>query len=187
MILETIKDHFENKNYVKITRAIGGGDTTTSSGYIVKYSPDFLILQETGDFNLSGYAIVSIPHIVKIRFNRPDQYYNKIMAWEGQVEKVGINDNIDLNDWASIFKSIKKTGLNVIVECEGYDTNTFNIGPIIKTTKSQVFIHYFDATGFWEEEPTSIDLKNITRVNFDDRYINIFSKYLRHRRVKKQE
>jgi hypothetical protein len=65
------------------------------------------------------------------------------------------------------------------------DVNAFNIGPITKITRDSVYIQYFDATGLLDEKSTSIDFENITRVQFDARYTNVFSKYLRHRKVKK--
>jgi len=73
----------------------------------------------------------------------------------------------------------------VVVECENPKINGFTIGPIIKTTRKLVFVQDFDPSGYLDEEATSIDFKSITKVMFDDRYINIFSKYLRHRKSKK--
>lgn len=185
MILEKIKDHFEGKKFTRITRKIGADSVEISRGYIVDYSNDFLVLQESDDFSVLGYNILPIDQIKTIRFNRNDQYYHKMMVWEGEAEKVGINYKIDLGSWQSVFKSIKEKGLNVIVRCEDPEIDTFTIGPIIKTGRKNVYIQYFDASGFWDEEPIKISLEDITKVNFDDRYINVFSKYLRHKRTKK--
>jgi hypothetical protein len=82
------------------------------------------------------------------------------------------------------FTSIKATGLNVIVECEAPSINTFTIGPIKKVLKNAVQILYFDAAGFSDSKPTSIKYNDITKVMFDDRYSNIFSKYIRYRKNK---
>jgi hypothetical protein len=89
-----------------------------------------------------------------------------------------------LTSWQTIFKSIKKTGLGVIVECEDPDIDTFTIGPVVRTSKKLVYILYFGATGISDDKPTSIDYASITNVRFDDRYINVFSKYVRHKKKK---
>jgi hypothetical protein len=185
MIVEKIKDHFGNKNYSKITRSVGKNTVKISSGYIVAYSSDFLILQETDDFKILGYNILPVEQIKKIRFNKWDKYYDKIMILEGEAEKVGLKHNIDLTTWQSIFQSIKDHQLNVIVECENPDVDSFNIGPIVKTSKKSVYVQNFDPSGLLDEKPTSIDFKSITKIMFDDRYINVFSKYLRIRKIKK--
>lgn len=184
MILEKIKKHCELKKFARITRSVSEDSTLISRGYILAYSANFVLIQETGDFTLDGYIVLPVSQIQKIRYNKNDKYYHKIMVAEGEVEKSGISYSVNLSTWQKIFDSIKQRQLNVIVECEQSDINSFNIGPIIKTTKKKVYIQYFDATGFFEGKPTVIDFEKITKVVFDDRYTNIFSKYLRHRKNK---
>jgi hypothetical protein len=184
MIPGKIKYHLADKNYVKITRTVSKGIDKISNGYILDYSKDFVLLQETDDFKVLGYYILPANQIKKIRHNKYDKYYHKIMVWEGEADKAGISYKIDLDNWKSIFKSIKNLSLNVIVECEAPKIDSFNIGPIIKAAKKLVYIQDFDPTGLLDEKPTSIDYDDITKVTFDDRYINIFSKYLRKRKIK---
>jgi hypothetical protein len=184
MISEKIKRHLADKSYVKITRTVSKGVDKISNGYILDYSKNFVLIQETSDFAILGYYILPIDQIKKIRHNKYDKCYHKIMIAEGEADKVGISYKIDLDNWKSIFKSIKDLSLNVIVRCESPKIDRFNIGPIIKATKSLVYIQYFDPTGLLEENPTSINYQSITKVNFDDRYINVFSKYLRKKKSK---
>ncbi len=185
MITDKIKDHFENKKYAKIKRWAGKHTFETTSGYIVDYSSDFMLVQETDDFKVLGYALLPVVQIKKIRFNKWDKYYNQIMIWEGEIENVTVRYKIDLTTWSSVFNSIAGYKLNVIVECEDPAIDSFTIGPVIATTKELVYIQNFDPAGVLDEEPTSIDFNIITKVQFDDRYINIFSKYLRNRKPKK--
>jgi len=185
VVLEKIKDHFENKKFARITRKIGKGYTAISRGYIVDYSNNFLILQEDYDFQLIGYNVLPVDQIKNIRFNKNDKYYHKIMIWEGEVEKAGISYKIDLESWQTVFKSIKNHQLNVIVECENPAIGSFTIGPILKANKKLVYIQNFDPGGFLDEKHTTIDFESITKVQFDDRYANIFGKYLRHKKSKK--
>lgn len=167
-----------------MTRQVAVDCTEVSRGYIVDYSKDFIILQLTDDFKAYSYLALPIAQIIDIRFNSQDKFYDKIMVWEKEIDKISLLHKIDLTNWQTIFKSIKRIGLNVIVECEHPDINTFTIGPIVKITKNLVYILYFNAAGFIDEKPTSIDYNSITKVLFDDRYINVFSKYIRHRKKK---
>jgi len=89
---------------------------------------------------------------------------------------------IDLTDWITIFKTIKKSGFNVIIENEDPDDKSFDIGPIIKVTKTAVYIQYFNAKGYLDTEAIKIAFNKITIAKFDDHYINVFSKYLRQRK-----
>jgi hypothetical protein len=180
MIPEKIKQYFDKKSHVKISRTID----KTSRGYILGYSTDFILVQETDDFTVVGYIILPVNQIKNISCGKNEQYYTKVMIWEGEADKIGINHKIQLDSWEAIFSSIKKTNLNIIVECEDADIDIFTIGPILKITKKKVHIEHFDASGFIDEDPVKIDFQDITRVNFDDRYINVLSKYLRKRKSK---
>jgi len=179
MNLKKIQQYLDSKSHVKIVRAIGDNNEKNTRGYILNFSSDFLLLQETDNFQLMGYVIMPISKIKKIKCGKNEKYYTKIMKWEGEAEKTGINYKIDLNDWQSMLNSVKNTNLNVIVECEAPDIDTFTIGPILKITRKKVYILYFDAAGYIDEDPVKINFDDITKLTFDDRYINIFSKYLR--------
>jgi hypothetical protein len=184
-MLKKIKKHFETKAYSKIIRAWGKTELTDfTAGYIVGYSDDFIILQETDDFRLLGYLIIPIKQIKKVRHNKWDKYYNKIMESEGKTNEVSLRYPVDLKNWKSIFDSIQGHNLKVIANCELSDEHSFTIGPIIRAKKKSVEIQGFDPAGFVDEETTTIQYKEITKVAFDDRYANVFGKYLRKRHQK---
>lgn len=183
-IIEKIKFHQENKKITEISREISKNVTETSRGYILDYSNDFILLHSTGDFLLLSYKIIPIEQIVKLRYNEWDKYYDKIFRWEKEIDNVGMNYAIDLNSWPSVFKSIKDKDLSVIVECEASETDSYVIGPIDRIGNKKVVIQNFDPEGYFDKKPTSINYNNITKVTFDDRYINVFMKYTRHRKEK---
>ena len=184
-ILEKIKNHLDNKKYCKIKRQINQKAIENAKGYIVDYSDRFILIQETDDFNIDGFSIISIDTIIDIPYSNKDKYYDKIMNCEGLVDKVQKKHTIDLTSWSSVFKTIRKYGFNVIVENENPDDESFDIGPITRISDSSVHIRYFDAQGFLNEKATKISWDLITIVRFDTHYINTFSKYLRERKTKK--
>ncbi|HLP34248.1 MAG TPA: hypothetical protein VK202_12280 [Bacteroidia bacterium] len=173
---------YKNKKYCKVKRQVGAQFYEYSYGYIVDKSEDFLVMQETEDFKVLGYMVFPKKSVVQIRYNNNDKYYNKIMELEKLTDFVSAKHKIDLTNWTTIFKTIKNAGFNVIIENENPDDDTFDIGPIIRTSKTAVTIQYFNAKGYLDKEPTRITFDKITLVKFDDHYINIFSKHLRQRK-----
>ncbi|MBK9985274.1 MAG: hypothetical protein IPP15_23525 [Saprospiraceae bacterium] len=182
-MIDKIKYHKDNRKYFKVQRQVAPGSSKISFGYIVDFSKDFILLQETDDFDLNGYSIFPIKSIAEIQFNNKDKYYDKIMHLEGLVDKISYKHQVDLTSWTTIFKSIKLLGLNVVIKNEDPKDETFDIGPITKVTKTAVYIRYFDSQGFLDIEPTKISYKLITIVKFDEHYTNTMSKYLRERKT----
>jgi hypothetical protein len=183
-IFNSIKFHYDNKKYARLTRQVAKDCTEISDGYIVAYSKDFIILQETDDFRLLGYLVLPIAQIEEVRYNKVDKYYDKIMVWEKEADNVSLPYDIDLTNWNAIFKSIKSYKLNVIVECEDPEIDTFTIGPVVRITKNKVYISHFDAQGYIDEDPIAVEYADISKARFDERYANIFGKYTRHKKKK---
>lgn len=184
IIRQQIKFHLDNKKFCRIKRQVANDTFEYNNGYIVDNSEDFILMLESDDFKLLGYLVFNISTIVQIRFNNNDKYYDKIMDWENQVDNVKKKHRIDLTNWSTIFRTIKKTGYNVIIENEDPEDKSFDIGPIIKTTKSAIYIQYFNAKGILDNEITKITFDKISIVQFDNNYINVFSKYLRQPKAK---
>ena len=146
-------------------------------GYILDYSDDYVMIQEVDDFNASGYIIMPKKSIKSIRFNQHDEVYDEIIKAEKQFEKIILKYDIDLTNWETIFKSIKLTGLNLSIECK--KVNFLVIGILGNVKNDTVYIRDFDTAGVLDDIETPIFYKKISRVNFDDNYINVFSKYLK--------
>jgi hypothetical protein len=168
-------------------RQVAKDTVIKSNGYIVDFSDNFVLLQETDDFDVDGYAIFPIETIPEILYSNNDKYYDKIMNLEGIIDSIQNKHKIDLTSWVTVMQSIKKLGFNVIVENEDPDDDSFDIGPITKISKSSVYVRYFNPQGFLDEKATKINWNLITVVKFDDRYTNIFSKYLRERKTKSKK
>ncbi|MES2826679.1 MAG: hypothetical protein V4687_00925 [Bacteroidota bacterium] len=149
------------------------------AGYIVDYTKEFLVLQETDDFLLQGFKIIPLNTVTKIRYNKIDKCYDKIMRSEKVSDEINYTHKVDLTNWSTIFTTIKELGFNVIIKNEHPEEGTFDIGPIIKITAKSVRIRYFNAEGYLSPYTTKFKWKHISVVTFDDRYINVFSKYLK--------
>jgi len=179
-VLKKLKQHLTEKKYARITRRKGGFEEI-STGFILGMSDKFLLIQESDEFRILGYQIFPIGTIKHVRYNKFDKTYNSILLKEGLLKEVELKHKIDLSDWASVCRSVKKTGLTIISECEHPDIQSFCIGDIKRINKKSISIRYFNAHGIYDEENTTNDFKNITKLSFDDHYANIFSKYVREK------
>ena len=70
------------------------------------------------------------------------------MSKEGTLDSI-ITPDIDISSWETIFNSIKKLDINLIVEKESLDDEEceFVIGRIEKVNKNSSQVRHFDADG----------------------------------------
>ncbi len=174
-ILKKIEKHYAEKLYGRLTRKKGGFEGITT-GFILDKSADFILIQETDEFRILGYQIIPIKTIKHVRYNKNDKTYERILKAEGLLPE--LKYKIDLKDWNSICKGIKKTELTIISECEHPKLNFFCVGQLKQVNEKSISIRYFNAQGILDKENTKHKFEDITKLSFDDRYANVFSKYL---------
>ncbi|MEW6097263.1 MAG: hypothetical protein AB1567_12200 [bacterium] len=148
-------------------------------GYLLDISDDWILVQNISEFHLDGYSIIRKSDVDKMRYDNRDRYFEKILRIEGVRENVSKKYEINITDLPSIFKSLKITKLNIIVECEEPKNELFVIGKITQINKNSVSMLHFDACGRWEKQSTVIYYPEITIIRFDEEYINVFSRYLK--------
>lgn len=175
--LKRIEKHFAEKLYVRLTRKKGGFEGI-STGFILDKSSDFILFQETDEFRILGYQIIPIETIKHVRYNKNDKTYERILNEEGLLKDVKLKYQINLTDWISICTDIKKTELLIISECEHPKLNYFCIGRLEQVNKKSISIRYFNAQGILDKKNTKHKFENITKLSFDDRYANVYAKYL---------
>jgi hypothetical protein len=175
--LKKIKAFQKATKFVQIKREVSKSIRLVNSGYILDHTKDFVVVQECEDFRLLGYLILPTAQIKKVQHKKTDAYYDKIMEKEGMKDQVFLNTTLDLKNWKSIFKIFQNLKKPIIIECEGAAYNSFSIGPITQVNANSVEILHFDAMGKVAKSSTQIAFEDITCVQFDDRYIDVFYKY----------
>jgi hypothetical protein len=146
--------------------------------YFPLISNDKLFLgAEEDDFIIDGYSIRRYVDITKVQIK--DDMCIKILQSEGVIDSIK-TPNVDISSWETVFTSLQKMNINVIVENESLneDECDFTIGKIDRVFKKCVYIYHFDAEGIWNNEPYRIPYTDITSVSFGTRYVETFSKYL---------
>jgi hypothetical protein len=174
---EILKKLCDNRRYVGITRDIP--DTDRIWGIVLALSRNLVLVQNVTDFHLDGYSIIRRCDISKVIYRKDEKCYEKILKKEGLFNKVGLQEKILLNNWLTVFHSLKRIGRNVIVEGECPDIDEYCIGRIIRVNKKHVKMQYFDSTGKWTKGFWHAPYDEITIVQFESEYVKVFSKYLR--------
>jgi hypothetical protein len=177
-INKEIKRACEKRLRINFMRQLNKADyLKNQDGYIIDYSDDFVLCANTIDFQLDGYFILPITIIKKVRFDDSDETFDYIMHQEGEFEKIEYKYKIDLTNWTTIFNSLKTHNLTTIIEDEV--NGGFLIGEIKEIKPKSVMIHYFNTSGLLDKTWTKQRFKEITKVQFDNHYINVFKKYLK--------
>lgn len=171
-----IEKHIDKVNFVKTIL----NDDSAIFGFIVKYSDEFLMIEETYDFSMAGIKIVPYESVKNIRHNKFDKVSKMIFSEEGLIKfNQKIIDKTSLKDFESLFKSIKKQNFHCAVESRKKKTGYFSIGKIMEITEKFVTIQNYDATGKIYKKSDDVLFNNIELINFNDNYSKTFRKYLK--------
>jgi hypothetical protein len=176
---DKLKKIYDKKQLVQLQR------TTVSrvkeSGFVLGHNAELVLIQNCDSFTLDGYTVVRMKDISAVRSNKFERFFEKMLKGEGTYDEVGIAYEVDLDSWQSLLRSLQKLNKNVIIECEVGDEekDEFYIGKLIRVNRKSASLLYFSAVGEWDEAPTVIPFDEITKVQFDDKYIQVFSKYLK--------
>lgn len=176
--MNKIEKYFKQKKFARITRSISKYNKPIERGFVVDYSDDFIVLQESDNFRLLGFIVLPNSTIKEWRYNANDAFYEKLVKLEESDAAIKVKTKVELNGWKSLFQSLKDNNKYVIVECQHHKIDSFVIGEIVSVKEKSVSILYFNPEAIFDKKPTKIKFKNITKITFDDRYIDVFQKYI---------
>lgn len=143
----------------------------------LKISDKLFLCAEEEDFNLDGFTIRRFKDVTEVKKRRGR--YRDIDIKEGVLDNLTVPD-VDIKNWKTVMKSLKRLGCNIIVEHESYNEDEwiFGIGKIIKIKDKHIILKHFDSNAEWQDNLLEIPYKDITSVTFGSRYVEVFSKYL---------
>jgi hypothetical protein len=174
-----IQNYINEKLFVKVLRFVAD-DEMSLGGFILQQSDDFLLIQVEEEFLLNGYAIIRTEDIDEVICEDGENMIQEILEGEEIVKKsYGIDHELKMKSWKTIFKNLQELDFHVSVECEDLDEPTFIIGPIEKIGKEKLHVRYYSPSAILEKETTKINLEDITLIKFGDRYSTIYRKYLK--------
>ena len=94
------------------------------------------------DFIIDGFSVRRFCDIKKVEIK--NDKFVEIIKYEGVIDNIKVPE-IDVTDWYSVFLSLSKLNINIIVEKESLDDDEceFAIGKIIKFLKTKVIFKNF--------------------------------------------
>jgi hypothetical protein len=152
-------------------------------GFVHNISNELILVQQVVDFSFVGYTVMRIADIVGIRSDENERFYLDLLNKEGVSKFIGCDQDIPIDNWLTCLSYFIKRAENIIVECEPSGSSqeeVFQIGKAceIQDGKTLWFLG-FDSLGQWEIKEHPILIDYISQVQFDTRYINVYSKYVR--------
>ena len=149
-------------------------------GFVLDFSKEFILIREFVDFTSKSLIIIPLNKLTKIKYDKKQKNFTRILKLEKRVDNSLVFDKITLESYREIFKAIKKKYKYVIIEDVFEGESNFCIGEIARVNKESVSIFYFDIMGKVDTYTTTTPFKDITNIEYDSDYLNTFIKHLKY-------
>lgn len=140
--------------------------------YVLDFSEKLCLCACEDDFILDGFEVCRLRDTESVELVKNATV--EINRQNGLLDDIE-DPNVDISSWKTVFSSLAKTGLYVIVRNDYRDF--FRIGKIKKVKKSSVVFKSFDGDGV-RQPKIKIPFSDITSVQFGNRYSTYWKKYL---------
>jgi hypothetical protein len=167
-----------------VTMELTGPAATRVEGVPLAVGRGLVLMRTVQDFDVDGYQVVARHAVNRVRSDEHERFLERVLRDEGQLRRLRAGASqrakptLPLSGWRGLCRTLEEREELVIVECEGRETDSFLIGPIVAVTSELVSIHHFDATAVWDLAPTTISFGDITRVRFGERYTQVYARYV---------
>lgn len=148
-------------------------------GFVLDISKEFILVREFIDFYPKSLIIIPLNKLSKIKYDKKQKSFTRILKLEKLVDNALGFDKITLESYVEIFRAIKKKYKYVIVEDVFEGESNFCIGEVARVNKESVSIFYFDITGKVDNFTTTTPYKDIANIEYDSNYLNTFIKHLK--------
>jgi hypothetical protein len=164
---------------VQLTRLFPGDPT--HYGLVLRVGAEWVVIAVFHDFYPEGYTACRIRDVVEVHSGKREQFWAKMLAAEGLLDRIADPGDVGLDSTRALLSTLQARGRNIIVECEDPDDDeddVFLIGQILDVTVTSLSFTHFDSLGRWDDAPRTIPLEDITQVQFESPYVEIFSRHL---------
>ena len=126
-----------------------------------------------------GFALLRVDGVSSIRFGEHEQFWTKMIDREG-LTAVLPDPQLTLDSLQNMLGQLQSKQANFVVQCEDSKENVadFYIGRLIELQDNTCSFANFDALGRWDTALSTINLFEITRVEWQTPYCVTFSRHL---------
>jgi hypothetical protein len=156
-----------NKSLVKFWSPYESGST---HGYVLDIGPRFFLLGLVSDeIRFDGFQCLRLSDVRRLRV--PDPYSDfTVAALHKRGETIKRKPNINLQSLPELLWSANRLFPLVTINRERVKPDTCEIGRVMDIGKTHVSLLEIGPDAVWEEDPTEIPLREITRVDFGGGY-----------------
>lgn len=176
---ERLKSVASDKRMVRIVRSLPG--EPYENGFVVGVGEELVLLHQFHDFYPEGYTAMLLEDIQDIRCEKRNQLFRNIIRSEGICTDYSLEHIIDLRSVELLMKSLFGRYDFVILECESRvwaEEDDYYIGRILSVDEERTVLKCFDSEGVWDSRSTSVQHRDVSKIEFDSPYINLFSRHL---------
>jgi hypothetical protein len=139
-------------------------------GYVLDIGPRFFLLGFVDDnIKFNGFQCLRLSDVRRLRV--PDPYADFIVAaLRKRGEIISKKPRVILNSLPELLRSANRLFPLLTIQRERAKPGTCEIGRVVGITKSHVSLLEIGPDAIWEEKPTEIALRDVTRVDFGGAY-----------------
>ena len=176
---EIIQYHIDNKFIMSIDRCFNG-ETTSTVGFPICLSDNFILTTIITDFRDEGYAILRTKDIIDTYSNESDSFNEQICISEGLQNKIHQEHVREIDSLKQIFLQLNNYDGFICVQCEQQlERCSFYMGKIVAIDEDNVSFKDVGMDGVWDDEIHDISYEDITQVSYGDNYSKMYYKYVK--------
>jgi len=139
-------------------------------GYVVAMGTDlFVLLRVADNIRFDGFSVLRIADVNDVEVpHEHDEFVESALRLRG--ETVDEPPEIDLSDWMTEVRSAGRLGEVITLHSEERDAGICQIGHIRSVNDENVTLVEIDPDADWYEEPTTIAIADLTRIDVGGSY-----------------
>lgn len=146
-------------------------------GVIEAVGESLVLVQEVRDFHRRGFVVVRRADVVEVAEGEVERLFSQMIDAEGVRGELVTAPALDLDDWSSCLRDVRRASGAVVLECEALDPPAFYLGRLTAVTRESASMRYITVEGVLEREVMEVPLDDVTLVSFDDRYSRFFGRH----------
>jgi hypothetical protein len=142
----------------------------STHGYVLDIGPRFFLLGFVDDnIRFNGFQCMRLNDVRRLRV--PDPYANFIVAaLRKRGEIISKKPRVSVNGLPELLRSANRLFPLVTIHQQRLKPDTCEIGRVVGIAKNHVSLLEIGPDAIWEEKPTEIAFREITRVDFGGAY-----------------
>jgi hypothetical protein len=147
-------------------------------GYLLRKTTSVVVLRRFNGFTPAGYVVFRRADVVELTIN---EKWTQMINAEGHAHLASKLPGFTFDTFDELMNCLLVRDRNISVECEnceGSEESGFHVGRIVKLDRDHFTFVFFDTKGYWFFSTYSIPYASVTKIEFDDPYVDTFSKYI---------